>query len=253
MQLPSPLISYSAYEAILDDRIILITGAGDGIGAALAKACAAYGATVILLGKTAKKLEKVYDEIVAAGHPEPAIYPLDLAAAREEHYLQLHDVVMQEFGRLDGLVHNAAILGGLNPIANHSTEQWARVMQVNLHAPFMLTRACLPLLKNATDASVIFVSSSVGRHGRAYWGAYGVSKAACENLMQTLADELENNTSIRVNSLNPGATRTAMRKLAFPGEDANSLPLPEAIVPAFLYLLGPDSKNVNGQQLSAQG
>ena len=252
MTTPNPLNTYQAKADLLKDRIILITGAGDGIGAAVAKDCASKGATVILLGKTVKKLEKVYDEIVAAGHPEPAIYPLDLLQAREEHYEQLADIIEKEFGKLDGLVHNAGLLGSLIPLANHSSEQWVKVMQVNLHAPYLITQACLPLLKKSDSASIIFVSSSVGRKGRAYWGAYAASKAACENLMQTLADELEDNTNIRVNSLNPGATRTAMRRIAFPGEDPSTLPEPEAIAHAYIYLLGSDSEDVNGQQLNAQ-
>jgi len=252
MSIPSPLIRYQPKADLLKDKIILITGAGDGIGAAVAKDCAAKGASVILLGKTVKKLEKVYDEIVAAGHPEPAIYPLDLLEASEEQYQQVGDIIDKEFGRLDGLVHNAGLLGSLIPLANHSSEQWIKVMQVNLHAPYLMTQACLPLLKKSDSASIIFVSSSVGRKGRAYWGAYAASKAACENLMQTLADELENNTNIRVNSLNPGATRTAMRRIAFPGENPNTLPEPEAIAPAFIYLLSDDSKAINGQQINAQ-
>jgi len=252
MNIPNPLKTYQANDTLLNGHIILITGAGDGIGAAVAKDCAAKGATVILLGRTVKKLEKVYDEIVQAGHPEPAIYPLDLLQAREEHYQQLADIIEKEFGRLDGLVHNAGLLGSLIPLSNHSSEQWVEVMQVNLHAPYMMTQACLPLLKKSDSASIIFVSSSVGRKGRAYWGAYAASKAACENLMQTLADEVENNTRIRVNSLNPGKTLTGMRRLAFPGEDPNTLPQPVDIAPAFLYLLGADSEDVRGQQLNAQ-
>ncbi len=252
MNIPTPLNTYQSPETLLKDRIILVTGAGDGIGAAVAKDCAAKGATVILLGRTVKKLEKVYDDIVQAGHPEPAIYPLDLLQAREDQYQQLAEIIEKEFGKLDGLVHNAALLGGLTPMANPLIEQWVKVIQVNLHAPYLMTQACLPILKQSASASVIFVSSSVGRHGRAYWGAYAASKAACENLMQTLADEVENNTNIRVNSLDPGATRTAMRRIAFPGEDPNTLPKPAAIAPAFLYLLGADSEGVTGQQLNAQ-
>ena len=154
MTIPAPLNSYEARNDLLKDHVILITGAGDGIGAAVAKDCAAKGATVILLGKTIKKLEKVYDEIIAAGYPEPAIYPLDLLQAREEQYQQLAEVIEKEFGKLDGLVHNAGLLGSLIPLANHSTEQWIKVMQVNLHAPYLMTQACLPLLKKS-DNSII--------------------------------------------------------------------------------------------------
>lgn len=243
---------YQARPDLLKDRIILVTGAGDGIGAAAAKACAAHGATVILLGRTTRKLEKVYDEIEAAGHPTPAIYPMNLEGAAPKDYADMAETIENEFGRLDGLLHNASLLGTLTPLGQYNLEQWGKVMQVNLNAPYLMTCACLELLKKSDDASLVFTSSSVGRKGRAYWGAYGISKAATENMMQIWADELENNTSIRVNSINPGATRTAMRAKAYPGEDPSSNPYPAEIMNAYLYLLGPDSKGVTGQQFDAQ-
>jgi NAD(P)-dependent dehydrogenase (short-subunit alcohol dehydrogenase family) len=244
--------AYQASPDLLKDRIILVTGAGDGIGAAAAKACAAHGATVILLGRTTRKLEKVYDEIEAAGDPTPAIYPMNLEGAAPKDYADMAETIENEFGRLDGLLHNASLLGTLTPLGQYNLEQWVKVMQVNLNAPYLMTCACLELLKKSDDASLLFTSSSVGRKGRAYWGAYGVSKAAIENMMQTWADELENNTSIRVNSINPGATRTAMRAKAYPGEDPSVNPYPSEIMNAYLYLLGPDSKGVTGQQFDAQ-
>lgn len=244
--------AYQTRPDLLAGRIILITGAGDGIGAAAAKSCAAHGATVILLGRTTRKLEQVYDAIEEAGHPQPAIYPMNLEGAAPKDYDDLADTIEQEFGRLDGLLHNASLLGTLTPLGQYDIEQWSKVMQVNLNAPFLMTRACLRLLKKSEDASVIFTSSSVGRQGRAYWGAYAVSKAGNENMMQTWADELESNTAIRVNSINPGATRTSMRARAYPGEDPNTLPNPSDILGTYLYLLGPDSKGVNGQQFDAQ-
>jgi NAD(P)-dependent dehydrogenase (short-subunit alcohol dehydrogenase family) len=244
--------AYQASPDLLKDRIILVTGAGDGIGAAAAKTCAAHGATVILLGRTTRKLEKVYDEIEAAGDPTPAIYPMNLEGAAPKDYADMAETIENEFGRLDGLLHNASLLGTLTPLGQYNLEQWVKVMQVNLNAPYLMTCACLELLKKSDDASLLFTSSSVGRKGRAYWGAYGVSKAAIENMMQTWADELENNTSIRVNSINPGATRTAMRAKAYPGEDPSVNPYPSEIMNAYLYLLGPDSKGVTGQQFDAQ-
>jgi NAD(P)-dependent dehydrogenase (short-subunit alcohol dehydrogenase family) len=194
----------------------------------------------------------VYDEIDQAGGPQPAIYPMNLEGASDEDYRQLAENIEQQLGRLDGILHNAAILGALSPLELYDLELWSQVMQVNLNAPLLLTRACLPLLKKSPDASVIFTSAEVGRHGVAYWGAYGVASAAVENLMQIFADEMETNTNIRFNSLDPGAVRTRLRKLAFPGEDQEALPLPEQIMPSYLYLMGPDSAAVNGQQLSAQ-
>jgi NAD(P)-dependent dehydrogenase (short-subunit alcohol dehydrogenase family) len=243
---------YQAKADLLKGRIILITGAGDGIGAAAAMSCAAHGATVILLGRTTRKLEAVYDAIEAAGYPQAAIYPMNLEGAAPKDYTDLADTVGKEFGRLDGLLHNASLLGTLTPLGQYDTEQWAKVIQVNLNAPFLMTQACLELLKKSEDASVLFTGSSVGRKGRAYWGAYGISKAANENMMQIWADELESNTHVRVNSINPGAVRTSMRARAYPGEDPNNLPKPEEVMATYLYLLGPDSKGITGHQFDAQ-
>jgi NAD(P)-dependent dehydrogenase (short-subunit alcohol dehydrogenase family) len=238
---------------LLKDRVILVTGAGDGIGRACARAFAAHGATLILLGRTIRKLESVYDEIEQAGHPQPAIYPLNLEGAAPKDYEDLAATLQQEFGRLDGLLHNAAMLGTLTPIVHYDVELWLKSIQVNLNAPFLLTRACLGLLMASPDASVLFTSDRVGRHGKAYWGAYGAAKAGIEGLMQTLADELEVNTRVRVNSIDPGAVRTAMRALAYPGEDPGQLPSPDDIVKAYLYLMGAESQGRTGRQFKAQG
>lgn len=243
---------YQAPADLLAGRVILVTGAGDGIGRAAAKSFAAHGATVILLGRTVHKLEAVYDEIEQAGGPQPAIYPMNLEGASNEDYQQLAETIEQQLGRLDGILHNAAFLGSLTPLELYDLELWSRVMQVNLHAAYLLTRACLPLLKKSPDASVIFTTADVGRQGIAYWGAYAISNAAVENMMQIFADEMEANTHIRFNSLDPGAVRTRMRNMAFPGEDPASQPLPDTIMPSYLYLMGPDSLSVNGQALSAQ-
>jgi NAD(P)-dependent dehydrogenase (short-subunit alcohol dehydrogenase family) len=245
-------MDYTPTPDLLKERIILVTGAGDGIGRAAAKTFAAHGATVILLGRTIRKLEFVYDEIVQANHPKPAIYPMNLEGASPKDYEDLAEIIGKEFGHLDGLLHNASMLGKLTPLEHYDINQWYQVLQINLNAPYMLTRACLGLLKQSSDASVVFTSSSVGRKGRAYWGAYAVSKFALEGLMQVLADELEQNTSIRVNSLNPGKTRTKMRSDAYPGENPNTLPTPDEIMNIYLYLMGVDSRGVHGQALDAQ-
>ena len=239
--------NYQPATDLLRDRVILITGAGDGIGAAAARTFAAHGATVVLLGKTIPKLEAVYDAIVSAHHPQPAIYPMDLEGATYDDYEDLATTLDQEFGRLDGLLHNAAILGARMMIEQYDLKLWARVMHINLSAPFLLSRACLPILRKSADASVAFTSTSIAQEGRAYWGAYGVSKAGADNLMQIMADELEANTAIRVNSIDPGVVATRMRRLAFPAEDAATLPTADSVMPAYLYLLGPDSKNETGQ------
>lgn len=244
--------AYQAPADLLKNRTILVTGAGDGIGTAIAKAFAQHGATVILLGKTIAKLEAVYDEIEAAGGPQPAIYPMDLRGATEDDYEQLANTIEENFGQLDGLLHNAGILGDKKPIAQITLNSWNEVLQVNLTSNFLLTKSLLPLLDKSPDASIVFTSSGVGRKSRAYWGTYAVSKFATEGLMQTLADELSNTSQIRVNSINPGATNTAMRRSAYPAEHPDTNPKPEKLVPTYLYLFGPDSKGVTGQAFDAQ-
>ena len=243
---------WSPTNTYLQDRIILITGAASGIGAALAHACALRGATVVLLDKLVRQLEQIYDRIEAAGAPQPAIYPMDLEGATEKDYFDLAATLEREFGRLDGLVHNAAMLAALVPMAHFEAELWYRILQINLNAPFLLTRACLAPLMQSQDASIIFSSDSVGHQGKAYWGAYGVSKAGAENLMQILADELETNTPIRVNSVDPGAVATAMRTLAYPGENPDRLAKPEDVLLPYLYLLGADSRGISGQRFESQ-
>ncbi|EXJ11652.1 MULTISPECIES: YciK family oxidoreductase [Nitrincola] len=247
------MFTYNAPSDLLKDKIILVTGAGDGIGKEAARQYAAHGATVILLGKTQEKLEKLYDELEAAGYPQAAIVPLNLDVATEHDYIELCNTLHQEFGRLDGILHNASILGVRTPLENYDPIIWQQVMQVNVNAPFMLTQTLMPLLQASEDASIIFTTSSVGRKGKAYWGAYAVSKFATEGMMQVLADELDNVDNIRVNAINPGATRTQMRAYAYPAESPEKNPTPADIMPLYLYLMGPDSKDVHGQSMDAQG
>ncbi|MDY7117198.1 YciK family oxidoreductase [Halomonas sp. SSL-5] len=245
-------IDYQAPSELLHDRVILVTGAGDGIGRAAALAYARHGATVILLGRTTAKLEAVYDEIEAAGGPQPAIFPLNFEGATLKDYHDMAETLDREFGRLDGILHNAGLLGRIMPFEQYNPELWEQVMQVNINGPIWMTQALLPLLKSSPDASVIFTSSGVGRTGRAYWGAYAVSKFATEGFVEVLADELEHLGSVRVNSLNPGATRTQMRRTAYPGEDPDALRTPEAIMPTYLWLMGPESRGHNGEKFDAQ-
>lgn len=236
----------------LAGRIIAITGAGSGIGRAVALACAAHGAEVVLLGRTVAKLETVYDDIRAAGYAEPVIAPLDLARATAKEYDAIAEAIGSRYGRLDGLLHNAGLLGDLSPIEHYDVPLWTRVLHVNVTAAFALTQVLLPMLRAAPDASVLFTSSSVGRRGRAYWGAYAVSKFAIEGLSQVLADELSGTTNVRVNAINPGATRTPMRRAAYPAEAEDATPPPEAITAAYLCLLGPGGRGVTGGTFDAQ-
>lgn len=244
-------MEYQAPNHLLENKVILVSGAGDGIGKEAALSYARHGATVILLGKTVPKLEATYDQIVAEGGAEPAIMPLDLMGATRQHYQDMADVIRTQFGRIDGALLNAGILGVLSPMAQYEEKIWREVMQVNVNAQFLLSQALLPLLQLAPSASLIFTSSSVGKKGRAFWGAYAVSKFATEGMMQVLADELEN-SAVRVNCINPGGTRTKMRASAFPAENAELLKTPADIMPLYLYLMGDDSQHESGKSFDAQ-
>ncbi len=236
----------------LDGRIVLITGAGSGLGRALSLACARAGATVVLSGRTVAKLERVYDEIEAQGGPQPALAPIDLAAATAVEYDALADTVQREFGRLDGLVHAAAILGDRTPLEQYDVPTWCKVLHVNLTAPFLLTQVLLPALRKSADASIIFVSSGVVQNPRPFWGAYAVAKAGMDGMRQLWAQEHEGEGNLRFNSVNPGRMRTPMRATAYPGEDPNTVPQPAAVCGAFLYLLGAAGQGVDGQYFDAQ-
>ena len=251
-------VDYRPDERTLEGRVILITGATDGLGRATAELAARCGATLVLLGRSEKKLTAVADTIMnrdaesVAPTIEPRLHVMDFEAATWEDYLALAHALATEFGRLDGLVHMAGMLGERSPLLHYDAATWQRVLTVNLTAPFLLTRACLGLLGQSQDASVVFTSSGVGREGRALWGAYSVSKFGLEGLSQVLADETKTNTNIRVNALNPGGVRTKMRMQAYPAEDRDRLPTPEQIAPAFIWLLGPDSGTATGQSFDAQ-
>jgi NAD(P)-dependent dehydrogenase (short-subunit alcohol dehydrogenase family) len=237
---------------LLAGRVILITGAGSGLGRALALECARVGASVILCGRTLAKLERVYDEIESLGKPRPAIAALDLAAATAVDYDNLAKTIGSEFGKLDGLVHAAALLGDRTPLEQYDVPTWCRVLHVNLTAPFILTQVLLPQLRMSADASVIFVSSGVVKNQRPFWGAYAVAKSGLESVRSMWSQELEGEPNIRVNSVNPGRMRTAMRAAAYPAEDPNTVPAPVGVSGTFLYLLSAGSRGIDGQYIEAQ-
>ena len=242
--------NYSYPSDLLRNRVILVTGASNGIGREIALHTAAHGARVILHGRNVTKLESVYDAIERIdGAPRPSIAVMDLATADSEAYQSLADSLAEEFGRLDGLVNNAGILGERFSIEQYDPALWQQVMHVNVTATFVLTQICLPLLHRSDDASVIFTSSGVGRAGKAFWGAYAVSKFATEGLSQVLASE---QVRMRVNCINPGPVRTDMRRAAYPAEDRDALKTPADIMPTYTYLLGPDSRGVTGQSFDGQ-
>lgn len=236
----------------LTGKTILVTGASNGIGRAAAEAFAAHGATVILLARSAEKLEAVYDAIEASGGPQPAALPFDLAIDREEAYLEMANVIADQFPCLDGALLNASILGERRPLEQTSWRGWRDVMQVNVDSQFLTLKALMPLLRAAPRASLVLTTSGVGRAGRAYWGAYSVSKFATEAMMQILASETERTSEVRVNCINPGATNTAMRRAAYPAEAPDSNPSPQALMRSYLYLMDDISHGVSGYSFDAQ-
>jgi NAD(P)-dependent dehydrogenase (short-subunit alcohol dehydrogenase family) len=237
---------------LLTGRVVLITGASSGLGAALAVECARAGASVILSGRNGSKLERVYDEIETMGAPQPAIAMLDLATATAVDYDSVARSIDSEFGKLDGVVHAAGLLGDRTPLEQYDVPTWCKVLHVNLTAPFILTQVLLPQLRKSADASVIFVSSGVVKNQRPFWGAYAVAKSGLESVRSMLSQELEGEPNIRVNSVNPGRMRTAMRAAAYPAEDPNTVPTPASLSGTFLYLLSARSRGIDGQYIEAQ-
>lgn len=235
----------------LQGKNILVTGAGDGIGKAVALAYAKYGATVLLMGKTQSKLEAVYDEIEQNGGAEPAILPIDLATAQFSQMQELALMIEKEIGNLDGMLHNAGILGALTPLEMYDPITFEQVMKVNFTAPFMLTQAFFPLLLGAKSASIIFTSSGVAKP-RAFWGAYALSKQGIEGMCDLFTQETQKTTCLRFNCINPGATRTQMRATAFPSENPNTLKTPNELLNAYIALMSDDSIGVKGQIIHLQ-
>lgn len=244
--------NFVAPEHCLADKTILVTGAGSGIGRIAALTYANYGATVLLLGRTSSKLEAVYDEIEAAGGKQPAILPMDLEKATYFEMQQLEGLIQKEFGQLDGVLHNAGILGTLTPLEMYDVDMFAKVMHINTTATFMLTQVLLPLLKEAKNGSIVFTSSSVGTHPRAFWGAYALSKQAVEGMSDIFTQETQNTTRLRFNCINPGGTRTNMRAHAFPGEDPMTLKTPEDIMAGYVCLMSDASIGVRGEVVALQ-
>jgi len=236
----------------LANKTVLVTGAGSGIGKTAAVTYASHGATVILLGKTSSKLEKVYDEIEKLDCPAPSISLMDLLIADANDYQELIDNLLTEFNQLDGLLLNAGVLGDRSPIEQYDVQKWVETIHINLTSQFILVKTLLPALKKSDNASVIFTSSGVGKTGKAFWGAYSVSKFGVEGLCQILAEEFDNDGSIRFNCINPGAVRTKMRKEAYPLENPEDLPAPEEVMEKYLWLMSEASKNISGKSFDCQ-
>jgi NAD(P)-dependent dehydrogenase (short-subunit alcohol dehydrogenase family) len=244
--------NFVAEDDSLEGKVILVTGAGDGIGRVAALTYARFGATVLLLGRTTSKLEAVYDEIESMGGKQPAILPMDLETASYDEMQKLERLIDKEFGQLDGLLHNAGILGALTPLEMYDVDMFAKVMQINFTATFKLTQALLPLLKDANNGSIVFTSSTVGTYPRAFWGAYALSKQALEGMSDIFTQETKNTTNLRFNCINPGGIRTNMRAHAYPGENPMSLKTPEDIMSAYVCLMSNESIGVRGQVVELQ-
>ena len=227
-------------------RAVLVTGAGDGLGRSVALAAARCGAEVILLGRTVRKLEATHDRIVESGGPPPAIYPMDLSGANPDDYTDMACRIDAAYGRLHGIVHCAAAFRGLAPLAHLEPEDWLRIVHVNLTAPFLVTRACLPLLQRVPDAAVVFVGDTPGLRARAYWGAYAVSKFGVEGLAGVLAEEVESAGTPRVACVNPGPMRTGLRRRAFPAEPPDAAPDPDVVAGGVLFALDPAAPIAHG-------
>jgi NAD(P)-dependent dehydrogenase (short-subunit alcohol dehydrogenase family) len=247
------LLNYKPPPDLLAGRVILVTGSTQGIGRACALAFAAHGATVVLHGRHAMTLDAIYDEITSKGCPEPAAIPLDLEKAGVREFDHLAYAVESQLGRLDGIVHNAAHLEKLSALEHQSIEEWQRTLRVNLIAPFALTQACSRLLRAAPDASVIFTSETHAAKPAAFWGAYAVSKAGVETLARIQAEEWSRFAHLRANVIVPGPVASPARSRTHPGEAASQLAPAESLMPAYLYLIGPDSRGVTGRILSPQG
>jgi NAD(P)-dependent dehydrogenase (short-subunit alcohol dehydrogenase family) len=245
----NPVEDYQPIPDLLAERVILVTGAAEGIGRAVSAACAGHGATLVLSDKEQRDLEPLYDQIEEAGGAQPAILPLDLEHTDEKGYQDALSLIGRELGRLDGLVHCAAFAPFLSRIEDYDAAEWERVLRINLTASFLLTQACLPTLRASEDASIVFTADRVGRKGLAYWGAYCAAKFGIEGLMQTLAEETRGSSSVRVNSIDPGIVRTGLRARLYPGENPASLPDPDTVTAKYLYLLGPDGRGTTGQSL----
>jgi NAD(P)-dependent dehydrogenase (short-subunit alcohol dehydrogenase family) len=244
--------SYQARRDLLKDRVVLVTGAGRGIGHAAALAFAAHGATVILHGRKVKQLESAYDEIVAAGYPQPAIFPLDLEKAEEQEFNGMAAGIAQQLGRLDGILHNAVSAFSPAALEHHSLKEWLSHLRINLAAPAAITRACLPLLKASPDASVMMTSDDHAGRTAGFWGGLAITKSGAELMVKILAEEWNSLPNLRVNAVVPGVVNSPQRLRTHPGELKDSLPRPQELMPAYLFLMGPDSRGISGKVIRCQ-
>ena len=238
---------YLAPGDLLADRVVLVTGSTRGLGRAVALACARHGATVVLNGRDLPFLNEIYDEITASGLPDPAILPMDLNTAGWREFEHMANVIDKQLGRLDGIAHCASHLEKLSSLESQRIDEWQHMLRVNVIAPFALNQACARLMRDSPDASLVFTSETHASAPGAFWGGYAVSKAALETLARIQADEWSSHADLRANIVIPGPIASPLRSRTHPGEIRETLPGPAEVTPLYLYLLGRDSRNVNGQ------
>lgn len=234
----------------LRDRVILVSGAQGGLGSAAAQACAQAGATMVLLGRRPPKLNRVYDACARLG-PEPLLYPLDLEGAAPDDYAEMADRIHRELGRLDGVLHCAAEFRGLTPLEHTDPANFARAVHVNLTAPWWLSQACLPLLKQSPDAALVFALDDMSRVGQAYWGGYGLAQHGLGAMVGMLHAELAN-SSVRVAALQPGPMRTSLRAKAYAEDEDLQARDPGDYAGACVTLLSPAGAEHRGQVWSVR-
>ena len=228
----------------LSSRTILITGATDGIGAVLAIEFSRLGSNIILLGRDSSKLDKVYDQLDSSfASQKHLILQADLGLLNNESAHEILNAITEEFTSLDGIIHNAAILGTMTTLEDYELSRWDEVLNVNLRAPFLLTKTLKTILETSTLPRIIFTSSGVANVGRAFWGAYSVSKFGLKGLAEIFANELETTSSIKVFNFDPGATQTKMRASARPAENPNSLKTPNDLINCYLWFFSEESSN----------
>jgi len=238
------LLAFTPADDEYQGQVILITGAGDGIGRVLALACAKFGATVVLIGEETKKLEAVYDAIEQQGSPQPAIYPMNFAGTNANDFQVLATTIEEQLGGIDAVVSNAGWIGGFRPFQQVQVDEYMKIMNINLHTPFWLAHSCIPLLKKSSHGRLLF---STHHTNRAYYGPFGVAKNGIDGLIDILAHEFSGENGIRVNGIDSGPINTQMRRSHFPGEDWDKLPDPESILPAYLQLLSKSSNEISGE------
>ena len=227
----------------LKDKNILVTGASRGIGRAIAIGLSEYGANIIMLAKNENRLDQIYDEIKTNGETNPLIIKCDLNTLDENKAQEIANVISRDYGHLDALINNAAILEKMSLIEDYDLQSWEKVLKTNLTSGFLLSKYTIPLMQLSSTPRIIFTSSSVAKKGKAYWGAYSVSKAGIKVLAEILNDELESISNFKIFNFNPKATHTDMRSIAYPAEDPASIKKPNELIKYYLWMLSQESSS----------